>query len=253
MTRIMSICFILVLNWALHLPFPSFAIAGEKKVVIATLDYPPYVSESLPGKGWAWEIAKEAFGSQGYHPELQIYPWARAVHLAEKGEVDALYIANKTPEREKWALFSDQVGKEVSVLWKQKNRRLSFNKLKDLKGFKVGGLQSSAQKKFLEDSGLQVYSLTDFLQGVKMLNAGHLDFVIADKFVMTQVLNSMPSKTKDSLEYIDPPVHAVGFYLAVSRKTSNCAEIVAAFNRGLRTIRENGTYQAILKRHNLMK
>lgn len=235
-----------------HFSLFTYAIAGKKKVIIATLDYPPYVSKSLPGKGWTWEVAQKAFESQGFSAELHIVPWARAVHMTKSGEVDALFIANQTPERNKWAIFSDQVGVEASVLWKRRDRQYPFEKLGDLKGLKIGGLRSSAQMQFLTDAGIAVYTLNDFSHGIKMLNAGRLDLVLADKLVLTHLLNSMPPKIKESLDYIDPPVHVAGFHLAVSRKTPNSAEIVEAFNKGLKEIHENGIYDDILRKHKLL-
>lgn len=235
---------ILVLLLATH------ALGEERaRVVVATLDFPPYVSTALPENGVAWEIAREAFAQRGIDAELRIYPWARALRLAEQGEVDALYLANRTPERERWALFSDPVGEEVAVLWKRKERQLNHGRIDDLRGLRIGGLRDSAQLQFIARSGLPVAEISDLATGLRMLAADHLDVVIADRLAMVHAARNVTAEVWHRIDHMPQPVHVAAFHLAVARKRDNAAATVAAFNRGLKALRDSGRYQAIMKKH----
>jgi len=247
----MSLPLKLILIGLILLSSPLQADKG-RTVTITTLEFPPYVSAEIPGYGWAWQVAKQALEHQGYQAELQIYPWARAVKMVERGEIDALYIANKTTEREHWARFSEQVGEESSVLWKKQKSQIRFDDLEELKQFRIAGLRASSQLKFLVERGIDVQPVNNFQQGLKMLNGDRVDLLVADKMATAHMLNQMPEKVRNQLSYLSPPLHEVGFYLAVSRKVVDNAAITEAFNSGLKHLRESGRYQAILAEYNMI-
>lgn len=224
---------------------------GAPLVRVATMDFPPYVSRSLPGSGWAWQVMEAAFASQRYEARLFIFPWSRAIHQVRNGTLDALYLANKTPDREKWAYFSDQVGLEEAVLWKRRSNSVEYLRLKDLKGLLVGGLRGSAQKKFLEQRGIEVISVKDFSQGIKMLTGRRLDYLVGDRIATNYFLASMQSNVAEAIDYISPPVYTVGLHLAVAKSHPQAQEYIDTFNRGLLAIRESGQYQRILQQYAL--
>lgn len=230
----------------------SLSAAETRSLVIASLEHPPYVTETLQGKGWAWELAEKAFISQGYKVDLKVLPWSRALKMAKLGQVDAIYLANKSPEREEWAYFSDRFGDEEAVLWKRTDLNFSFETLSELKVFRVGGLRSSFQQRYLESKGLEVIGLNNFTQGLRMLHLKRIDLLIADKLVATHLLNGLPQTLRDNLNYIMPPVNTAGLFLAAPFKVKNHKEIVDAFNRGLDIIRSTGEYSRILEKYNLL-
>jgi|GEM_PF-1199343 len=227
---------------------PSF---GAPVVRVATLDFPPYVSESLPGNGWAWQVVEAAFASQDYGAQLFVLPWPRAVHQVRKGTMDALYIANKTPQRESWAYFSHQVGQEEAVLWKRRTSSAEFQRPEDLQGLAVGGLRGSAQQQFLEQRGVDVFSVKDFTQGIKMLNGGRLDYLVADRIATRYFLESLPTEVSEAIDHVSPPVYSVGFYLAIAKSHPEAQQVIDTFNRGLVAIAESGRYQQILRQFSL--
>ncbi len=60
------------------MPVPLWA----KPVRLATLEWPPYTSQSLPDGGLTGHIVKRAFAEAGLEVEFDFYPWQRAVRLA---------------------------------------------------------------------------------------------------------------------------------------------------------------------------
>jgi len=227
---------------------PSF---GAPVVRVATLDFPPYVSESLAGNGWAWQVVEAAFSSQNHGAQLFILPWPRAVHQVRKGSMDALYIANKTQERESWAYFSHRVGQEDAVLWKRRASSFEFFRPEDLQGKTVGGLRGSAQTQFLQQRGVDVVNIKDLSQGIKMLSSKRLDYFVADRIAALYCLESLPPEVSEAIDYVSPPIYSVGFHLAIAKNHPQARQYIDTFNRGLLSIRESGRYQQILRQYKL--
>jgi polar amino acid transport system substrate-binding protein len=61
-----------------------------KKVSIATLEWPPYISSKIKGNGSVARIITKAFKSVGYEVEFEFLPWARAISYIKSGQVDAI-------------------------------------------------------------------------------------------------------------------------------------------------------------------
>lgn len=58
---------------ALFLSSPVFA----EEIEFATGEYPPYISESLEGKGVVSKVVTEACRWAGIEANITFYPWAR--------------------------------------------------------------------------------------------------------------------------------------------------------------------------------
>ena len=68
-----------------------FNSAAEKQITLATLDWPPYISEQLCDGGWVFQLAVSLFHAAGYGVKIEFLPWARAVRKVEQGEYDVLF------------------------------------------------------------------------------------------------------------------------------------------------------------------
>jgi len=229
----------------------QLAQGNEGRVVtVATLEFSPYVSAHLPNNGWAWEVVERAFAHQGYQAELRIVPWARAVELTKAGMVDALYMANKNPEREEWALFSLPVGEELSVAFKHVDSEVAFHTLADLKQYSVIGLRSAHVVRKVREAGVVVDDVNSIEQGIRMLFFKRADVLITDRYVANYMLkHEFPEAYQSAIEFIKTPVDVNQLHLAVSRAVPDHETLTVQFNTGLQAIIEDGTYQQILEKH----
>ncbi|HWQ07951.1 MAG TPA: transporter substrate-binding domain-containing protein, partial [Holophaga sp.] len=91
---------LLLLCAALHArPLP-------RKLAFAISDYPPfeYAENGVP-KGMSVEITRMVFQKMGYDITIALYPWKRALHMVRTGEVDGIFSASRTREREAYGVF----------------------------------------------------------------------------------------------------------------------------------------------------
>lgn len=241
-------------RWVYVLVLGLFSISAQgaekQRVTVATLEFSPYVSANLPNNGWAWEVLERAFARQGYRAELQIMPWARAVEMTKRGQVDALYMANKNPKREKWALFSQPVGEELSVAFKHVDTDVDINSLADLKQYSVIGLRAAHVVNKLRKAGVTVGTVDSLQQGIRMLFFRRVQILVTDRYAASYMLdNEFPGPYQLAIEFVDTPLDVNQLHLAVSRNVPNHEKLTKQFDAGLRAIIEDGTYQRILEKH----
>ncbi len=245
--------FIFFITFLMQISWFSQAFADELDVDVATLEFQPYVSEHLPENGWAWEVCSTVLTNMGYRPKLHIYPWARAVALVKQGQADALYLANINEERRKWAVFSNPIGDEISVVFKRKDFTANFTKLKDLADYKVGGLRDAHVVKVLETAGVDVYPVASLQQGFKLVFSGRLDMLVTDSLVGLHMLRTeMPADYPEVIDFISTPVDSSRLHLAISRKRPDHLQLQENFNRGLEQLRQSGVYSEILAKHGFL-
>ncbi|MCF8114152.1 MAG: transporter substrate-binding domain-containing protein, partial [Desulfotignum sp.] len=95
-----SICFFTAFVLCLF-PVNSRA-AGPAVISAAEIDYPPFsvVDESGRADGFSVELLREALKAMGREVTFKTGPWNQVKGWLEKGEVQALPLVGRTPERE---------------------------------------------------------------------------------------------------------------------------------------------------------
>jgi polar amino acid transport system substrate-binding protein len=218
------------LIYLLFLMFTKHSFAQEQlDVSVATISFPPYIASHLPENGWAWEVVKKAFAHQGATSKLRLYPWARAMKLVENVKVDALLLANKTQEREQWALFSDVLGKEIYVAWKLKSNIIDAQEISETKGKTASTLRASSSIKHLETIGFRPERVNTFTQGLMALKFKRVDFFVADKIVMTHMISNIPNEDKNLYDNLPVPLYSSNMHMLVAKKQPKAVEIIERF------------------------
>lgn len=68
-----------------------FNKGAPARISMATLDWAPYIGETICKQGWVQQLTIALLASQGYEITTTFMPWARAIRMAETGAVDILY------------------------------------------------------------------------------------------------------------------------------------------------------------------
>lgn len=84
--------------------------AAEPVVLMASLEWPPYVSEQLPGQGIISQRVRMALAREGYQLQIRFLPWKRAVAMVQHS---TLYVGvfpeYASPRREQEFYCSDPI------------------------------------------------------------------------------------------------------------------------------------------------
>jgi polar amino acid transport system substrate-binding protein len=227
---------------------PVAAPTGPKKTItLATLEWPPYVGEKLPGNGITTEIIKEAFARMGYEVKLSYIPWTRVLQDVKDGKVEAGYPAYYSDERAATYQLSDKFAAGNTGFFKRKAQAIPYTKLEDLKGLRIGIIRGYANPAAFEAATyLTKEEATDDEQNLRKLAAGRIDLALADKFTAQYILNTTFPEGKDALEFVEPALETQPLYIMFSRKVTGFDQKAADFNAGLKLIQADGTVDKIL-------
>lgn len=227
----------------------SVAQAEGRKLEIVAPEYPPYYGRELEDNGFISEIIVEAFNRGGYETELRFLPWKRALKATQDGTHDGLFTIWHRPEREEWFLFSDPLPANELVFFKQADRDIAFSSYDELKPYQIGVVLGYAPPPGFADADLKTAEAKDDEQNLRKLLKGRVDLVLIDKILAQHIINTTLPEAQSKLEWIDPPAHVDIQYLVVSKAVEDHETIMAAFNKALAGMQDDGVLEEIMAKH----
>ena len=215
------------------------------------MSFPPYeYTENGEIKGSAVEVVKETFKRMGQPIKINAYPWARAIKMIEDGEADAIFTAYKTPEREVFADYSNEVVMpQIVSLFVKKDSKIVFDgDLSKLSSYKFGTVRSLSYGDKL-DTALKskalpnVEDVAEGAQNFQKLMVSRVDIVPSNKYVAVDILNTL--KKADEVKELSPEVQSIPSYIAFSKK-KNLSKTRDSFDETLKKMRSDGSYEKII-------
>jgi ABC-type amino acid transport substrate-binding protein len=224
---------------------------------LSTLEWPPYVGRDLPGGGYVQQVVRAALREVGREAKITSYPWARALKLAREGRVDGLFPEYFDPQRRGDFLFSDPIPGGPAGLMKRRDHPYGFaaDPLRDperafagLRGLRLGLVRDYLNHPLLDEGDLvtRYYSVDD-AQNLKLLLAGRVDLIFIDYKVAEYLIDRHLPQAKGELEPLLPALYRKDLHLIVPRSAADAETKLAAFNEGLRRLRENGELERLMR------
>jgi len=233
------------------LTIPFSMANAERSISLACTHFPPYKIKA-PSKegqhsGIDLDIMRAAFAKVGYTPNFLFYPWKRTLKMATQGEVDGLCGCNYRPEREQIFVFSDTIGDQSQgVFINDMSLVQDVSSLNDLAGQNVAVVRGySIHKELSKYPDIDIAEANNDAQLLRMLNAGRIDAVYSFRDVLLYRMSHNDRAKK--VRYFE--LDTQPYYLCFSRNRPGIEKIKDDFNRGLRTIKYDGTYKAIWQKY----
>jgi len=225
-------------------------IASEINLV--TVDYAPFYGPSLPNQGPITEIVTAAFKKAEYQVKVKYVPWARALSDAKAGKADGLHGAWYSQEREEWFVYSDKLPGNEIVLFKRKGTEPQvFTSYTDLQPYKIGVVRGYVNPPEFDAANIRTEEANSDKLNLTKLAKGRVDLILIDRAIAKYMLANELTEYQDKLEAIDPPLTIEYLYMLISKETNDYQQKVDDFNRGLKTLTEEGGVDEIMRRHNL--
>ncbi len=236
--RLAATCFLL-----LALP----VVAEPVRLMAAST--PPYVDRSLPEQGLAVELVRHIYSRTDYEPKFTIENWSRAIEGVRVGVYDALAVVWYSEERNKDFLFSTPyLGGELIIIKRRANHR-RYYRLQDLAGARLGVQTDYAYDvDFSVVPGLQLVEENHLIQNLLKLLQGEVDFVIGDRRTMSQQIHEFLNASAGEFKIVDINLPQRPRHVAASRDVNGHEDMIKAFNAALDTVRQDGSYDAIIKK-----
>lgn len=120
------------------LPYTYPSQIYTQKISLTSLEWPPYIGEKLPGKGYVSQFVKAALKIQGIELEIEFLPWMRAFKKAKSGPSDGLFPEYFSKENEKDFYYSVPFPGGPIGFYKRRDGPIVYKSLKKLKLKKIG-------------------------------------------------------------------------------------------------------------------
>lgn len=230
------------------------AWADGKPLRIVTEEMPPYnMTEDGRVIGLSTEVVEAVLKEVGLDAPIQSMPWARAYDIALNTENVLIYSITRLPEREKLFKWIGVVAPMEWALWAQTSRPVALSHLNDAKKYQIASVNADAGEQYLLARGftvgvnLQPGNKQDV--GYEKLRLGRVDLWIAPALLASHVARQAgddPRKELTPVLNLRDVSASDGFHMAFSSQTPD--ELVERFRKGLATIKQNGTFDAIKKK-----
>lgn len=250
----MNRAFTALLLLPLILAMPARA-AADARVLVE--HWPPWLVAHDPEQkvvtdGVAVELVREIFRRLDVPLEFRNVPWQRALVRLEEGTADAMPLISRTGDRSRYIAFTDPLYTDelilVAAAGENTEAVCDWSHPGALKGRTVGTVRNYVYgdqwASFVETHQFETAEANNDLTNLKKVAGGRLDFTVQYySFLKSSVANDeVPA---DKLAICPEPIERIPLRLGISRQ-SPLANRLDEFNRALKSIKEDGTYQRIL-------
>ena len=182
---------------------PAFAREGKagKNVRVGYIDYENFINQDESGiyTGYGVDYLNRIAAITGWKIEYVFDSWSNHLENLKNGTIDFVLQAQKTEEREKTYLFSDDsIGSESSILYVGENdERYYYNDYESFNGMKIAVLENSFQnEEFRNYAAKKGFSYTEIPYAsldecFRALDAGTVDGVAIGSLAMRKGYRSV--------------------------------------------------------------
>ena len=230
-------------------------LVESETIRIGTFDYRPMeYLEDGEAAGPFIELTRMIMERLGYDYEFVHVPFGRAVEMTERGTVDMIVDLYDIPERRENILFSEQpIGMYSVHVYGNEDIEGIFNgDLLSLKGLRLGVTTGYSYGEridaLLTEENFVVESVNNPDSNFEKLRQGRLDAVID----LWNYYNLYKRQYGEELPFqiLEPAMDSTYSYVGFS-KAAGRYQLREDFDRELKALYEDGTYQEIMSRHDL--
>jgi len=219
--------------------------------VVHSGQWPPYSDSSLPGQGLAVDIVTTALKRAGYSTTVRVDSLDRILEGGALGVYDIFATPWYSKARDRYLDFSAPYLESRIRFIKRKNSDFTFSTLRDLNGVMVGIVQDYAyDQAFDESRDIIKIPERNLISNLLKLTQSRIDMTLDDELVLQYEINQYMPHSMNDLEFLPKPLAVRGIHIGVSRNNPEHEKIVAAFDKAIKAMKKDGSFEAILARHN---
>jgi len=227
------------------------ATVRAETIRIATTEYPPVTAEKSDHGGFVNRVIQEALSRQGYDVSFKYLPWKRALETGKKCKYDGVSFSFENAERAQDFAFSAVLSEHREVFFLNKStQQPKWNALADLKGYKIGATRGYTYTEEFwqatEAKTLDIHLTSSDEQNFKKLGAKRIDLFPMDEITGWNLVNASLPVLKDALTTAEKPLRTTTGHLIFSKSCKMHPQHLEAFNAGLQTMKNDGTYNRFL-------
>jgi len=228
--------------------------AQNKTINLVADSWPPFSDKNSPSGGLSVEIAKEALKERGYSIRVHFVPWPRALQEIASGASDVLPEVWLTHSNREFLHCSEPYAYNDLKFIKKKGSDFEYQGLDSLKGKTVGVVRDYGYTdEFDMSTVFKKEGVTDQILNIKKLLAGRIDLAIDDPVVVERLVKSESEDLFKEIEFTKNSLALVPLYFCAGKSSGKNKEIVTDFNSGLERMKNDGTYDRLLKKYGVRR
>ena len=222
---------------------------------VLTEDFAPFnYIENGKITGFSTEIVDRLLEKTGFQPvrgKTLLWPWKRAYQTALEEDNVMLFTTTRTPEREDLFKWVGPLYPREQWIFKLKERTdIKISSLEEAKRYRIVDVKNSANYQFLLkhgfEAGKNLITTNTWDSKIKMLMGGRVELASYIPLELAYRLRQI-GKKYDKVEPLFLASGDLWYYVAFSKGTPD--EIVNRFQQVLNTMKQDGTYNALLKKY----
>lgn len=219
-----------------------------RQITLCTLNWEPYYGENLPRNGFFTELVRTAFERGGHSVNVEFMPWARALLEVKQGDREVLLGAYYSDERAETYIASDSIYTDkVGLIAQQKLGIKEFGSLRELSDYTIGyGRGFAVSEEFDSADYLSKEAAKDQILNLRKFERDRID-MIAGSFASLRYTAQQEGIDTSRMTFLEPALKTNTLHIMISRSVPDGEQLMADFHRGLQEIREDGTYDQILR------
>jgi len=225
--------------------------AADKLRCATTGSFPPFsFMEGEMLVGIDVDQVKLAARRLNINMDIVAMPFSRMLVQMKEGELDCMFAAYKTPEREIYMDFTS-VPNHVSSLmfFQRRDSNTKYNSIDDLKGLTIGLVRGhKVSEDFdaaLDNGWFTVEKVNEHEQNFRKLSFGRLDLVLVNRHVGGYILK----KTNiANIQTLPVALTKQPAYLTFSKKRHH-TRLIPLFDAELQKAINNGTFKKIVGKY----
>ncbi len=217
---------------------------NESKIILASGEWAPFVSENLLHEGIVSRIVRESFESEGYEVKFEYRPWNRSIEETKNGKWHGTLPWLKNEERENYFYFSEPIAYQQYVVFYHNNQIFTWDNISDFQGFTVGVVDGYSYGTEFDDAikegQIAVETTTNDSQNFQKLLAERLDLVLCEINVGYDIIEKLTSADAGNITHAPKSVNEEALYLLLSKEVEENDDLIVIFNQGLQALTESG-------------
>lgn len=256
---VLVLVLVLGLGLAATALLPANAAEPARTVTLAASERVPYLGEALPGNGYVAELVTEAFKRQGYAVRFKFYPAARSGVMLRQGEVHGLVPGDEADAPGAGQQASDAFPGDTLGLLKKTDAVLPLSlpragvdlptavRLLRERGVRIGVVRGMAGLV----AGDPADGAADDLQNLDKLDRDRVQLLLIDRYTAADLITGRRPHLIGKLAFVPATFQARPFRVLFDTRTPQGRQRLAAFNAGLKQLRQGDGLNRILARHGL--
>ncbi|MBK9348385.1 MAG: ABC transporter substrate-binding protein [Burkholderiales bacterium] len=192
--------------------------------------------------GSATEAVHELFRRANIRYQIVMYPWVRAIKMAESDKDTCVYSTTRTEERETKFQWVGPVAPDNWMLFAKADSSIQLASLDDARKYKVGGYRGDSVTLYLQQQKFVIDEAINDDQNAKKLDAGRVDLWATGILTGPFVANKMKTRVKPVLN-----IKKAELYLACNKTVA--PDTIQQLNTTLKAMVKDGTMEKINKKY----